>query len=113
MSVTIGQVWNEYSFRYNNQRKIIRMSDGVLFVFVYAQVTDGGSNSIAYKKSEDAGQTWDASWSQLWVGTTHYSFDIYLNSDDSFSVLRSTSTTLTYTKFTYNNITKMLVARNV
>jgi hypothetical protein len=102
--IVVDTVDSQYVTYSNSQRKIVRDSNGYLYV-AYPKEDETGINQIFLAKSTDNGNTWLQTWSQISTGTTASSAPgIAIDSTDTIHVVWSKATT-TYDEIYYNYCT--------
>ncbi len=99
-TIDIGTTIDIASNYYTSQRKLIKTSDGNLFLFAY--LGDTVDTRLRYKKSTDDGATW-SDW-VLVFNTTNLlaSFDIYNDNDNLYLIRDNYCIKLTYSGGTYS-----------
>jgi len=98
--ISIGTTTNSTASQYGTQRKIIKTSDGNLFLF--ANLGSDASTRLRYKKSIDNGVTWDADWTLVYNNADFRSFDIYNDVDNLYLAIAKNSGGTVFIKLTYS-----------
>jgi len=109
MSINIGTTTNAQAGYFGTQRKIIKTSDGNLFLFAVLSTTN-----ISYKKSIDNGDTW-GDWVTIYTSTNLNYLDIHNESNNLYLIFYRgiiSFIKLTYTAGSYSIGSTVTVAGN-